>query len=283
MKKIKIPDELLQSNEPMPEIQLMNYRNERTIVRYRVNFSQHVFSFLKAGAKEIFYDQDPIFLTNRGFALITTPNCLMTETIPEASLYKSILLFFSHKMLEAFKIKYRDLIAAQIHEKPKAVLAFEYDDYCFHFRSSLELLMAQPGPLPTAILNAKFEEIMLYLLRTQAEKINRLLSTKQTDFEMTFKSVVESNIHSHLNLEELAFLCNMSLSTFKRHFAQFYQMSPQKWIIAERMKTAAFLIKNGERPVDIFRKLGYKTLSNFVRAYKSHFQVAPKQQQKMDV
>jgi AraC-like DNA-binding protein len=28
----------------------------------------------------------------------------------------------------------------------------------------------------------------------------------------------QSNVHSNLKLEEIAFLCNMSLSTFKRHF-----------------------------------------------------------------
>jgi AraC-like DNA-binding protein len=38
-----------------------------------------------------------------------------------------------------------------------------------------------------------------------------------------FKKIVESNVHSNLKLEEIAFLCNMSLSTFKRHFTSEYK------------------------------------------------------------
>jgi hypothetical protein len=37
------------------------------------------------------------------------------------------------------------------------------------------------------------------------------------------------NVHSNLKLEEIAFLCNMSLST-KRHFIVEYNEAPGKWL-----------------------------------------------------
>jgi transcriptional regulator GlxA family with amidase domain len=50
--------------------------------------------------------------------------------------------------------------------------------------------------------------------------------------------MIESNVHSNLKLEEIAFLCNMSLSTFKRHFIVEYNEAPGKWLQDKRLQRA---------------------------------------------
>ena len=282
MKKVTIPDDVI--NTQLGDINLHCYENRMDIVKCQVAFSQNVFSFLVEGYKEIYHSNSPVQLDSKGFTLISAPHCLMTEkrTNPSAP-YKSILLFFNNKALDAFKMKYQSLFNINKEKQHNLIYTFQYDPYCFHFRTSLELLLNNTSTISSEILQAKFEEIMLYLLQKEPEKIRQLLASNVPDFEFQFKSIVENNIHSQLSLDELAFLCNMSISTFKRYFSQYYQTTPKKWFIAERMKTAAYLLQNGERPIDIYAKVGYKSLSNFIRAYRNHFQIAPKQQQQMNV
>jgi transcriptional regulator GlxA family with amidase domain len=66
-----------------------------------------------------------------------------------------------------------------------------------------------------------------------------------------FKNVVESNVHSNLKLEEIAFLCNMSLSTFKRHFIVEYNEAPGKWLQDKRSKSKRDS-KGGQLKLQIF-------------------------------
>ena len=93
-----------------------------------------------------------------------------------------------------------------------------------------------------------------------------------------FKKIVESKIHSNLKLEEIAFLCNMSLSTFKRYFINEYKVSPGKWLKDKRLQRAKEILEEGNlKPSDIYLDLGYNNLSNFSTAFKNNFGFSPKE------
>jgi len=56
-----------------------------------------------------------------------------------------------------------------------------------------------------------------------------------------------------ISLEELAFICNLSVSTFKRRFVDIYGMAPGKWFLQKKMEWAKELIlQGGERPGEIY-------------------------------
>jgi len=94
------------------------------------------------------------------------------------------------------------------------------------------------------------------------------------DFEI--RKAVESNITSNISMEELAFLCNVSLSTFKRRFARIYGTSPSKWILLRRMEIAKEMLRNNrEKPGNIFHKVGYENHSSFTKSFKQTFGLTP--------
>ncbi len=96
-----------------------------------------------------------------------------------------------------------------------------------------------------------------------------------------FIQTIESNQLNKLTLKELAFLCNMSVSSFKREFKKHYAESPIKWFQDKRLAYAFRLLNEEQkRPSDIFTIVGYETLSSFVQAYKLKYGITPKQQQK---
>jgi AraC-like DNA-binding protein len=91
---------------------------------------------------------------------------------------------------------------------------------------------------------------------------------------------VEGHIETDITVEELAFLCNMSLSTFKRKFTHMYRMAPRKWLLQQRMERAAALLRMGnEKPSDVYYKVGYESHSSFAHSFKQVFGVTPSEYQ----
>ena len=121
---------------------------------------------------------------------------------------------------------------------------------------------------------------MLYLISKIGEDFLASLITKVNEYEHHFQEVIENNKLNRLTLSELAFLCNMSLSTFKRTFEKQFHISPSKWFQERRLEYSAILLKSErKRPTDIYLEVGYDSLTNFIQAFKSKYGVTPKQYQ----
>ena len=117
---------------------------------------------------------------------------------------------------------------------------------------------------------------MLYLMNKYGSKFELFLHALVAKDVSTIGSVVENNTYSNLNLEEIAFLCNMSLSTFKRHFMSEYHATPGKWFQKKRLLRAKELLENGKyKSTEIYYKIGYNNLSNFSTAFKNEFGIYP--------
>ena len=126
------------------------------------------------------------------------------------------------------------------------------------------------------LLSVKFEELMLYLINKYGNTFEFYLHSLIVKETSPFKETVESKIHSNLKLEEIAFLCNMSLSTFKRHFINEYNVSPGKWLQDKRLQKAKEMLEKGDlKPSDIYLDVGYNNLSNFSIAFKNKFGFSP--------
>ena len=131
-------------------------------------------------------------------------------------------------------------------------------------------------------MELKFEEIMLYLADKYGQSfLGYLHSLLINERELSFKVVVEKNMFTNLNIEEIAFLCNMSVSTFKRKFISIYQESPGKWFQQKRLNKAKEILINIEAiPSENFMDFGYDSLSNFSAAFKNEFGYSPKNMMK---
>jgi len=65
----------------------------------------------------------------------------------------------------------------------------------------------------------------------------------QNNPENKIKQVVLANMEKGLTIDEFAFLCNMIVSTFKRHFCQVFQTSPKKCFVQARTQRAKKLLQ----------------------------------------
>jgi len=101
---------------------------------------------------------------------------------------------------------------------------------------------------------------------------------------LQFEEVIQKNIYSNLSVKELAHICNMSLSSFKRKFAELYVISPIKYFTKLRLEKACELLKNRENLIsNIAIEIGMYSLTTFNRSFKSYFGKSPSQFRKDEI
>jgi AraC-like DNA-binding protein len=92
------------------------------------------------------------------------------------------------------------------------------------------------------------------------------------------------HVTTPISVDELAFLCNTSISTFKRKFFKIYGTSPQKWLTQQKMRIAANLLKHPhERPGSVYEKVGYENQSSFILAFKKQYGMTPREYQQTNL
>ncbi|MFH7013485.1 helix-turn-helix domain-containing protein [Flavobacterium sp. FlaQc-52] len=278
MNIIRIPDELLA--ESSQSVQVFDYNSTQEISKQQIILNQNIFSFLVEGTKEIVLENSSLSITNSKFLIMKSGHCLMTEKLSETKNYKSVLLFFSNDILLKFIRKFKLNSIEPTDYKP--VFSFEYDAFIKGFVNSLLDISKLSKNTQRVLLEVKFEEIMLYLIETRGIDFLLSLTLNNSVPAQKFIRIVESNQLSKLTLNELAFLCDMSISTFKREFEKQYSESPSKWFQNKRLEYAHSLLNQEQRSSsEIYFEVGYENLSSFIQAYKSKYGVTPKHHQKI--
>ena len=277
MNTITLPDELSISTD-LP-FHVYDYGSTSEISKQQILLNKHTFSFLQEGTKEVFFDNSTYAIDNSQFLLMKSGHCLMTEKLSsDLDYYRSLLFFFSNddvlEFIRKYELKYtKDDIFYSTY-------AFTYDTFISRFVESLTDISKLSKSLQQHMLQAKFEEIMLYLIEQNGVDFLYAITHNNDSQTQKFIKTVESNQLNKLTLKELSFLSNMSVSTFKREFEKHYQTSPSKWFLDKRLEHSAFLLKHkAQRPTDIYEDIGYESLSNFIQAFKIKFGMTPKQYQ----
>jgi len=139
------------------------------------------------------------------------------------------------------------------------------------FRQSIAILIDNPDLADEAMLRNKLKEFVLLLTKSSSSpsSIDFLAAIFKPN-HVEFKTVVQSNLYSSLSVDELAQLCHMSTSSFKRKFNEVYGESPKKYITQKKVERALALLKvDGTRISDTAYDVGFETVSTFNRSFKS--------------
>ncbi|OOV16753.1 AraC family transcriptional regulator [Flavobacterium sp. LM5] len=277
MDTITLPDDL--SLEDLQPVGVFDYCSSKVISRQQIILNQNTFSFLIEGTKEVVFDNSSLSIDNSKFLIMKSGHCLMTEKLSESSNYRSVLMFFTTEALSKFVLKYE--LDKNEPTKYKSVFSFENDRFVQGYVSSLLVISKLPKNIQLKLLKVKFEEIMLYLIGIYGTEFLYSLLEKSSDITQKFIKTIEANCFKKMAIKELAFLCSMSVSTFKREFEKQYAESPIKWFLNKRLEYAQHLLKEEQKKSsEIYLEVGYESLSSFIQAYKLKFGITPKQQYK---
>jgi AraC-like DNA-binding protein len=269
-----IPEIYIKDSKASQDVFLYDFKMTNDVVKSKVKLSKHMFSFLQVGKKQVHFADASVAVNKNQSLLLKKGNWLWTELLDTDANYYCRLLFFSESKLSEFLNKHTN--TSQPNKDKIAYFVIENDSYIIAYLNSLSTINEAPEVFKNNLLSIKFEELLLYLINKYGIKFEHYLLSLISKEESSFKKVIENNVYSNLKLEEIAFLCHMSLSTFKRYFIKEYKVSPGKWLQDKRLLKAKETLEQGDlRASDIYLDFGYNNLSNFSLAFKNKFGFNP--------
>lgn len=151
------------------------------------------------------------------------------------------------------------------------------NDIISKFIDSLDFYFQNPSLVNDDLLELKIKELILLLLQSNnitsiQELITDLYSTKTVEI----REVIKLHLFSNLSIEELARLCNMSHSSFKREFKKEFDDTPSNYINSKRLEKAEELLSITENAIsEIAYEVGFNDPLYFTRFFKTKTGLTP--------
>lgn len=125
------------------------------------------------------------------------------------------------------------------------------------------------------LMEAKLQEAVFTLLQLRPD-LGQVLFDFTEPWKINLEEFMNKNYKCNLTIEEFAHYTGRSLSTFKKDFAQIFNLTPSRWIVKRRLEEAKCLMENfGKQPADVYLEVGFKNLSHFSTAFKKEFGIPP--------
>ncbi|QEM14159.1 helix-turn-helix domain-containing protein [Mucilaginibacter rubeus] len=260
------------------EISFVYYQERGSLLRNQVIFNQCAVSFVLNGQKELYRHADCTIIRPGQGLLIPEGNTLIAEhTVNGTSndvLYSSFIVFFPQRLITEFFAKH-GLSTKNTQADGSPYLLFSNTAYLNEYLRGIRTLVDGQQQLSYPVALHKLEELLLIIYELYPTQLTTLLGSEHNNTGLSLQKLVENNLFNNLTLDELAFLANRSLSSFKRDFEKAYGLSPQKYIRERKLEAACIELKSGRRASELYITFGYENLSNFNTAFKKKFGVTP--------
>lgn len=254
--------------------------NTDTTFRFQLN-NEAYFIYVNHG-HHVAISPNEVIEVSEGNLGIATGKSLILKTYPnkENHHYQVLIIHIDRELVaKTFGNKFPDISNSSKNDftrdmftgKP-CVVAKNFVDGIMHYFYNQHVVSED-------IAELKIKEILLLLFSSKkAEEIALLLEHFVNKRTASFKEVIETHLLSDISLEELAQLCNMSLSTFKRHFKKIYNATPNEYLIEKRLENSKKLLVTSEQSIDDIALLsGFKTIAHFSRKFKEKYDISPSQ------
>jgi AraC-like DNA-binding protein len=158
-----------------------------------------------------------------------------------------------------------------------AVLVVKPDELLQNYYHSIQSYLSLSQKPNDQLLILKFEELLLSLFANKKhEALTDYFVSLCQGQEHQMTRIMEANFAYNLKLEEYAELCNMSLSTFKRYFKQYFKVTPANWLKGKRLDLAFHRLMTTESSIsEISFECGFEDTSHFIRVFKERYDQPP--------
>lgn len=167
------------------------------------------------------------------------------------------------------------IIKKQHNSKRRQVVASS--NVIAKFIDSLEFYFQNPSLVNNDLLELKIKELILLLV--QSKNINSILELVADLYSantVQVREVIELHLFSNLKINQLAKLCNLSLSSFKREFRKEFDDSPTNYINDKRLEKAQELLTVTDLPIsEIAYETGFQDSLYFTRLFKKKIGIPP--------
>lgn len=252
------------------EVVFVDYKDQGGHFRNRVSFNCCAFSFVRNGQKHIYRGAGHTILKPGYGMLVPEGNSLITEHTDNEERYHSVIVFFPASIGREFVAARSPLKQIMLPQEP--YIHFKTNVYIEEYIQHICSLIARRQKLSPEMAVLKVQELLTAMYELAPEVLTAVFSPSGN---LPLKVLVEQHLLSPVTMDELAFLANRSLSSFKRDFIKEYGVPPQKYILDRRLEMARAELFKGKLASEIYQDYGYAHLSSFTAAFKRRFGLSP--------
>ena len=260
----------------------------------RIVFGKQSMPYFDRMPKEYFEDEACFVFVNEGEVSIRSQTEYMNLKKNNAILAKCLNYFFETDDKQKESSDGIEVIAVILHPSQVEELfgfdlsqsnysikynikQIDVDRLLTYFKESINIMLDNPELADERMVETKLKEFVLLITKSQnAPSQLDFLSALFKPLDIEFKSTIQHNIYSNLTLDELARLCHLSISSFKRKFSEVFKVSPKKYISQKKIEKAAALLRSSSSRIsDIAYDVGFDSLATFNRNFTAAYGKSP--------
>lgn len=272
----------------------MKYQEKYLKYKGRIVFGKQSMPYFDRIPKEYFKDEACFVFVNEGEVSVRSQTDYMNLDKNHAILAKCLNYFFETNSKQKQRGDGIEVIAVILHPSQVEELfefdlsqstyslnynikQIEVDRLLANFKESIDILLDNPDLADERIIQTKLKEFVLLIAKSQSAPSQLdFLSALFKPLDIEFKSTIQHNIYANLSLDELARLCHLSTSSFKRKFKEVFKTSPKRYISHKKIEKAAALLRSESlRISDIAYDVGFDSLATFNRNFIATYGISP--------
>lgn len=142
--------------------------------------------------------------------------------------------------------------------------AYSFAQHCFEFEDYIK----------NQLISNKIEELILRLLEKGSSR-SQQKRDKSTEIYKKIVRTMADNLYENLSADQLAKLCDLSLTTLKKTFKTYSGISVMKYYGNLRMQKAIDLMCEGKNMAEISEILNFSSQNYFTEAFKRQCGMTP--------
>jgi len=250
-----------------------------TINDIKLSIEQTFLLFVVKGTVNLLSTDQTWHIRSTQMALVRKGSYIMSEDLSDdGDQFKAFLFFLSDDLIEDFFMK-SDKSRPLDSQNRFYVCPIQVTSALHLYIQSIILLLDNEEEVvqDQNLLRIKAKELLHLLIHVkESDQVLSVLSHSADNEESRLKQLVEKNFFNKISIEEMAFLCHMSVSNFKRKFNKYYGTSPGKWIKERKLEHSLKILTNTEKTVlEVSLEAGYKSTSHYIKEFKSKFGISP--------
>ena len=91
-----------------------------------------------------------------------------------------------------------------------------------------------------------------------------------------FEQIIQNHIFDTLSTQELADMCNKSLTSFKKEFLKHFNEPPHKWFLKRRLSHSRLLLVSTNKSIaDISSECRFTNTSHYIKLFRQEYGITP--------
>ncbi|RBQ06734.1 helix-turn-helix domain-containing protein [Pedobacter miscanthi] len=242
---------------------------------------QHLIVHILSGEMRLIgQDSDQLYRT--GDTVLVCKNYLIKcigVGIEKRQRYESIVFVLDEKLLEDYALKYEIPRSRGGLTSNRGIVLLSSSLALSSLFDSLDAYRKSGKQLSEPMRRHKLEEAILALAEQGHHIFESLFDFPQPG-KIDLKAFMLRNYMFNIPISRFASLTGRSVSTFRRDFQQNFGMKASVWLVQKRLSQALQLLREGNRPIDVYLDVGFADISHFSRAFKKDFGYPPSQVRK---